>query len=45
MHTALGPVFVLRVYVVGRFSMPHYGLADLYTDDSNPALMFLTRPA
>lgn len=31
-------------YVVGRFSVPRYGLADLYTDGSNSALVFLTRP-
>lgn len=31
-------------YVVGRFSVPRYGLADLYTDGSDRALVFLTRP-
>ncbi|ANE44323.1 PH domain-containing protein [Deinococcus puniceus] len=31
-------------YVVGRFSVPRYRMADLYTDGSNPMLVFLTRP-
>ncbi|GAA5511876.1 hypothetical protein Dcar01_00590 [Deinococcus carri] len=31
-------------YVVGRFEVARFGEADLYTDGSNPALVFLTRP-
>jgi hypothetical protein len=31
-------------YVVGRFSVARYGTADLYTDGTNPMLVFLTRP-
>ncbi|WP_081790971.1 PH domain-containing protein [Deinococcus phoenicis] len=31
-------------YVVGRFEVARFGEADLYTDGSSPALVFLTRP-